>query len=398
MYNRKPILPIDVKHDHSATKALDPNEPFDMDTFQAVLDSTSAIREKIFTKVEQNISQAQQKQKRDYDRRHQSSNVISVGDKVLLKNNKRNDRKGGKFTFKWLGPFVVKALSPKGLATLQNLKSGKALKNKYNKVQLKHYVDGNEVIVDQSNISEEKPIIHEPNDEKPAHTTNDEKLPVLLEHEDIDINKKSFFSLLPDELIEEILLASLKSSSHVNETCQNIMGTCKKFRLIIKEKGKTMLPHIYVNPDDVFKNMPLHNGKIKISVQKLRKCFGENSSLLLRLSEIIDNGKWKSARLLLLKAKRKSWYIIDRIYWKGRKCDMPVIHIDDEKDAVDAKDEEFWLRNDLYYLKMKEKQILMSDKAWLNDNIQKWSNLTNSTKSTKIKVVEYSEYDQVSRI
>ena len=189
-------------------------------------------------KVEHNISQAQQKQKRDYDRRHQSSNVISVRDKVLLINNKRNDRKGGKFTFKWLGPFVVKALSPKGLATLQNLKSAKALKNKYNKVQLKHYVDGNDVIVDQSNISEEKPIIHEPNDEKPADTTNDENSPVPLEHEDIDINKKSFFSLIPDELIEEIPLASLKSSSHVKETYQSIMGTCKKFRLIIKKKGK----------------------------------------------------------------------------------------------------------------------------------------------------------------
>ena len=146
-----------------------------------------------------------------------------------------------------------------------------------------------------------------------------------------------------------MLLATLKSSSHVNETYQSIMGTCKKFRLIIKEKGKTiMFPHIYVNPDNVFKNMPLHNGKIKISVQKLRKCFG-NSGLLLRLSEIIDNGKWKSAWVLLLKAKRKSWYIIDRIYWKGRKCDISVIHIDVGKDTVDAKEEEFWLRNDLYY-------------------------------------------------
>ena len=64
-------------------------------------------------------------------------------------------------------------------------------------MQLKHYVDGNEVIVDQSNISEEKPIIHEPNNEKPAHTTNDEKPPVLLEHEDIDISKKSLFPFAP---------------------------------------------------------------------------------------------------------------------------------------------------------------------------------------------------------
>ena len=33
------------------------------------------------------------------------------------------------------------------------------------------------------------------------------------------------------------------------------------------------------------------------------------------------------------------------------------------------KQEAFWLRNDLYYLKMEDERILMDDKCWLNDRI-----------------------------
>ena len=38
----------------------------------------------------------------------------------MLRNNKRKDRKGGKFTFKWLGPYVVSDITKKGLVTLKN--------------------------------------------------------------------------------------------------------------------------------------------------------------------------------------------------------------------------------------------------------------------------------------
>ena len=44
-----------------------------------------------------NIRAAQKKQKRDYDCRHMSKTKIKEDDIVLLKNNKRFDRKGGKF-------------------------------------------------------------------------------------------------------------------------------------------------------------------------------------------------------------------------------------------------------------------------------------------------------------
>ena len=57
---------------------------------------------------------------------------------VLLRNNKRNDKKGGKFTPTWIGPYTVIAISEKGATTLKNAASH-VLKTKYNFSQLKPY-------------------------------------------------------------------------------------------------------------------------------------------------------------------------------------------------------------------------------------------------------------------
>ena len=58
-----------------------------------------------------------------------SQTEIKVDDIVLLKINKRFDRKCGKFSKKWLGPYTVMNISDKGVATLKNA-SGVTLKNK----------------------------------------------------------------------------------------------------------------------------------------------------------------------------------------------------------------------------------------------------------------------------
>ena len=49
-----------------------------------------------------------------------SKTEIKVDDIVLLKNNKRFDRKGGKFSQKWLGPYTIMNISDKGVETLIN--------------------------------------------------------------------------------------------------------------------------------------------------------------------------------------------------------------------------------------------------------------------------------------
>ena len=69
------------------TKISD-QEPFDFATFDAVFSSATKVRASIADDAAENIKTAQEKQKRDYDRRHLSKTEIRVDDIVLLKNNK----------------------------------------------------------------------------------------------------------------------------------------------------------------------------------------------------------------------------------------------------------------------------------------------------------------------
>ena len=105
--------------------------------FVKVLDEK---KKEVYEAATANIKKAQEKQKRDYNSRHKSSFAIKVGDSVLLKNNKRNDRKRGKFSSRWIRPHIVKDLSRKGLTTLEN-SNDVILNIKYNQSQLKPYTE-----------------------------------------------------------------------------------------------------------------------------------------------------------------------------------------------------------------------------------------------------------------
>ena len=61
---------------------------------------------------------------------------------VLMKNNKRIDRKGGKFSQKWLGSYTVTKIPEKAVVTLKNT-SGLILNKKCNVANLKHYFKKN---------------------------------------------------------------------------------------------------------------------------------------------------------------------------------------------------------------------------------------------------------------
>ena len=63
-----------------------------------------------------------------------------MGDTVLLENKRRHDRKVGKFSCRWLGPYTVKALNKNGLASLESSK-GIVLKEEYNSAPLKSYIE-----------------------------------------------------------------------------------------------------------------------------------------------------------------------------------------------------------------------------------------------------------------
>uniref|UniRef100_A0A8C1ZPY0 Gypsy retrotransposon integrase-like protein 1 n=1 Tax=Cyprinus carpio TaxID=7962 RepID=A0A8C1ZPY0_CYPCA len=92
-----------------------------------------------------NIENAKQKQKTDYESR-KKKNVksfhIHEGEEVLKANKRKEGRKGGRLESNWTGPFVVKDITEKGLATLAD-KSGKILCQKTNLSQLKPFLRRN---------------------------------------------------------------------------------------------------------------------------------------------------------------------------------------------------------------------------------------------------------------
>ena len=63
-----------------------------------------------------------------------------MGDLILLRNSKRKDKKGGKFSFALLGPYIVSKNTPKGVTTLKT-REGEILNVKYNFSLLRLYVN-----------------------------------------------------------------------------------------------------------------------------------------------------------------------------------------------------------------------------------------------------------------
>ena len=326
LYNREPVLPVDIKYQLSEMD-LDENEPFDRNVFDSVLSSSAAIIKKIHKQAEENIKKAQEKQKKDYLKRHGNTvNDICVGVEVLLRNNKRKDRKGGKFCYKWIGPYVVSHITKKGVATLRN---NNGLEKKYNITHLKLFIHGDEENLDQTTESP---------DEKPVERPN-------------------YWDALPNEIVEKILMESIKSSNQKCVTYNSIMNTCKRFQMI-KEPGKKVLPKIYINRDIKYQTLP--DGDLIVSVRSLLKTYGQGSGLLMQIAEIIQLKTWKSA-WLTLSPEKLSWYTIKKFYWK--KANNTVTNVDNVSLS------KTWIKNDHYHLKEEDKDILQKKDEWLNDNL-----------------------------
>ena len=68
-----------------------------------------------------------------------SFQVFEKGIKVLKKNNRRDDRKGGKAEDSWLGPYIVEEVKQNG--TYKISRDGRVLKTLVNASQLKLYIE-----------------------------------------------------------------------------------------------------------------------------------------------------------------------------------------------------------------------------------------------------------------
>ena len=56
-------------------------------------------------------------------------------------------------------------------------------------------------------------------------------------------------------------------------------------------------------PESVFYSLPRIHNKIKVSVRKVMKTFGRNSTVAVDLAELIDDKKWRSTWVVINSGK-----------------------------------------------------------------------------------------------
>lgn len=120
LFGQEPILPLDLVKNIQELNDENPDDPDELhDDNQDETDDTDIkslrvatnafleMKREVLSKPRQNVEKAQEKQKYYFDKRHSSGEAFKVGDKVLLKNLRRNGRKGDWRQLPFTGPFVL---------------------------------------------------------------------------------------------------------------------------------------------------------------------------------------------------------------------------------------------------------------------------------------------------
>ena len=98
------------------------------------------IREKIHNVAAKNISKAQACQAKNYNLRHKGE-TLKVGDKIMKKNKKAEQRKGNKLGPTWLGPYLITNVHENGNYMVADPKTGKVLATRCLQSECKLYID-----------------------------------------------------------------------------------------------------------------------------------------------------------------------------------------------------------------------------------------------------------------
>ena len=77
---------------------------------------------------------------------------------------------------------------------------------------------------------------------------------------------------------------------------------------------------------------------------------------------------WRSA-WLIISPQEYSWFIIERVYWRKQIKPQVTKVPDDSQDQKMATESATWIKNSDYHLRYSEREILLKERAWLNDNL-----------------------------
>ncbi|KAK3910839.1 Retrovirus-related Pol polyprotein from transposon 412 [Frankliniella fusca] len=272
LYGQEPVLPIDVHlqdPEDDIDMADDPDDPpeqnmtidryienFDdkegADDFKekaAFFERYISMKTEVLTKARENIIQAQNEQKKEYDKRNNARPLFKIGQKVLLRNLRRDDRKGGWKSLPWTGPYTLIKIQDNGNCILRNLLTGIVLKSAHRqKKNLKLYhrrpsrlrtvaIKQMKTIQDDGVKKEHQQdalISDEEAELKENELTEDEegelKEDALVEYEEEELQK---FKLIENEELKQEILAvstlrngNIGPAVHVDSAQYHISNTC----------------------------------------------------------------------------------------------------------------------------------------------------------------------------
>ena len=103
-YHQEPRFQADIEHNYTDLKEDETPTFHDKDTMTRYASRMMDIYKHVKDSASQNITKAQARQKKNFDKRHQSP-TFTVGTMVLLKNMARNGRQGGKMEAHYTGPY-----------------------------------------------------------------------------------------------------------------------------------------------------------------------------------------------------------------------------------------------------------------------------------------------------
>ena len=141
VYGRQARLPLEMAV-HPGNQ--EPDEG--VKTEEVNLDEHVAKMVAVRRKALENICNAQERQKQQYNAKHsRDKGKYKVGALVLLKNSKKLSRKGSKMEPNWLGPYRIHKVLNKGTFQLCKTSNKKVLTQLYNMTRLKLYYPPSEL-------------------------------------------------------------------------------------------------------------------------------------------------------------------------------------------------------------------------------------------------------------
>ncbi len=102
-----------------------------------IFEAQTTAHDQICDSAMGHIVEAQNRYKKNYDRRWCDGIKLTVGMMVECADNTHRDRKGGKLTKKWIGPYVVTKILGNGCFLLRSLADGQVRAQAYNSCDLR---------------------------------------------------------------------------------------------------------------------------------------------------------------------------------------------------------------------------------------------------------------------